>query len=60
MNSVIPYSCPAGEFRVGAFGLTWSKGFAVVLATGGMLCNAKGIIMCFRTKRIAAEVAASL
>jgi hypothetical protein len=60
MNYVISFSCPAGEFRVGAFGRTWSKGFAVVLATGGMLCNADGVVMCFRTKRIAAEVAANL
>jgi len=60
MNSVISFSCPAGEFRVGAFGRTWTKGFAVVLSAGGLLCNRDGSVMCFRTKRIAAEVAASL
>lgn len=60
MNSVISYSCPAGEYRVGAFGRTWNRGFAVVLATGGLLCNRDGSVMCFRTKRTATEVAASL
>ena len=60
MNSVISFSCPSGEFRVGAFGRTWTKGFAVVLSAGGLLCNRDGSVMCFRTKRIAAEVAASL
>jgi hypothetical protein len=53
MNSIISYTCPANEYRVGAFGRTWTKGFAVVLAAGGLLRNRDGSVMCFRTKSAA-------
>ena len=58
--SVTKFTCPAGEYRTGAFGLRWTAGFSVRLADGSLLANRDGSPMCFRTKRAALAVAADI
>lgn len=59
MHSIEIYICPPGEFRVGAFGRRWSKGWAV-RGRDGLMTNPDGTVMCFRQKKTAGEVADSL